>query len=211
VSTTWYTWLEQGRPIRASASALGRIAAALQLSRAERSYLFEIARCAVPDSTETSALEIPTALKDFVNRMPLPAYVLDRQWNAVAWNRRAAKLFRPWLVQSEERNLLRFVFLNRNARTLIVDWKSRAKRLVAEFRSDAGRHLTEPPTLTLISGLQAGSRVFARYWNEHDVREREGGARTFFSPTGAVSTYSQVSLIPSINTGLKLIALIPQP
>jgi transcriptional regulator with XRE-family HTH domain len=211
VSTTWYTWLEQGRPIRASASVLRRIAEALQLSRAERLYLFEIARCVVPDSTEAYELEIPTGLKDLVNQMPVPVYVLDRQWNAVAWNGSAAKLFRPWLVESEERNLLRFVFLNRSARTLVVDWRSRAKRLVAEFRSDAGRHLTEPPTLRLISGLQVGSRVFARYWSEQDVRGREGGARTFCSPTGAISTYSQVSLIPSTNTDLKLVALIPQP
>jgi len=211
VSTTWYTWLEQGRPIRASASVLKRIAEALQLSRAERLYLFEIARCVAPDSSEAYELDIPAGLKDLVDRMPVPVYVLDRQWNAVAWNRSAAKLFRPWLVESEERNLLRFVFLNRNARTLIVDWRSRAKRLVAEFRSDAGRHLTEPPTLRLISGLQAGSRVFATYWSEHHVREREGGARTFCSPTGAISTYSQVSLIPSTNTDLKLVALIPQP
>jgi PAS domain-containing protein len=156
-------------------------------------------------------LEIPTGLKDLVDQMPVPVYVLDRQWNAVAWNRSAATLFRPWLVESEERNLLRFVFLNRNARALIVDWRSRAKRLVAEFRSDAGRHLTEPPTLRLISGLQTGSRLFARYWSEQDVREREGGARAFCSPTGAISTYLQVSLIPSINTDLKLVALIPQP
>jgi transcriptional regulator with XRE-family HTH domain len=44
VSTTWYTWLEQGRPIRASASVLKRIAETLQLSRAERlcdAYLFK--------------------------------------------------------------------------------------------------------------------------------------------------------------------------
>src|SRR6202453_1741955 len=210
VSTTWYTWLEQGRPIRASASVMRRIAEALQLSRAERLYLFEIARCVVPDSSEAHE-EIPTGLKELVDQMPVPVYVLDRQWNAAAWNGRAAKIFRPWLVESEERNLLRFVFLNRSARTLIVDWRSRAKRLVAEFRSDAGRHLTETPTLRLISGLQAGSRVFAKYWSEQDVREREGGARTFCSPTGAVSTYSQVSLISTINTDLKLVALIPQP
>ena len=211
VSTTWYTWLEQGRPIRASASVLRRIGETLQLSRAEKLYLFEMARCVVPDPGEAHDSEIPTGLKDLVDWMPLPVYVLDRQWNAVAWNGSAAKLFRPWLLESEERNLLRFVFLNRNARTLIVDWRSRAKRLVAEFRSDAGRHLIEPPTRRLIAELQAGSRVFARYWSEQDVRERAGGARTFRSPTGAVSTYSQVSLIPSIHTDLKLVALIPQP
>ena len=102
VSTTWYTWLEQGRSIRASASALGRIAEALQLSRAERLYLFEIARCVVPDSSQASELKIPTGLKDLVDQMPVPVYVLDRQWNAVAWNGRAAKLFRPWLVESED-------------------------------------------------------------------------------------------------------------
>jgi len=210
VSTTWYTWLEQGRPVRASASVLRRIADALQLSRAERLYLFEIARCVVPDGTEAYALEIPAGLKDLVDQMPFPTYVLDRQWNAVTWNGRAATLLRPWFLESEERNLLRFVFLHRNARTLIVDWKSRAKRLVAEFRADAGRHLTEPPTLRLISGLQGGSRVFARYWSEQDVREREGGARTFRSTTGAISTYSQVSLIPTMNTDLKLVALLRQ-
>lgn len=210
VSTTWYTWLEQGRPVRASASVLNRIAEALQLSRAEKLYLFEIARCVFPDGEEAAELEIPVGLKDLVNRMPVPVYVLDRQWNAVTWNGKAARLFRPWLFESQDRNLLRFVFLNRNARTLIVDWKSRAKRLVAEFRSDAGRHLTEPPTLRLVSGLQAGSKVFARYWSEQDVREREGGPRTFCSADGAMSTYSQVSLVPSINTDLKLVALIPQ-
>jgi transcriptional regulator with XRE-family HTH domain len=36
VSPTWYTWIEQGRDVCASADALARIAAALHLSRAER-------------------------------------------------------------------------------------------------------------------------------------------------------------------------------
>ena len=117
---------------------------------------------------------------------------------------------RSWL---NRKNAIFFVlsFLNRNARTLIVDWRSRAKRLVAEFRSDAGRHLTEPPALGLISELQVGSKAFARYWNEQDIREQEGGDRTFSCPSGAISTYSPVSLTPSINTDLKLVALIPQP
>ena len=129
----------------------------------------------------------------------------------MAWNGRAAKLFRPWLIESEERNLLRFVFLNRNARTLIVDWRSRAKRLVAEFRSDAGRHLTEPPTLRLISGLQGGSKVFARYWSENMCGNERVVLVHFVPQLGPISTYSQVSLIPSINTDLKLVALIPLP
>lgn len=210
VSTTWYTWLEQGRPVSASTAALSRIAAALQLSRAEKLYLFEIARSIVPDPQEIHESTVPADLKALVDQIPTPAYVLDRQWNAVTWNRMAAKLFRPWLVESQDRHLLRFVFLNPSARTLIVDWKTRARRLVAEFRSDAGRYLSEPPTLRLISELQLNSKLFAKYWSEQNVSAREGGVRAFRSSKGVISTYGQVSLIPSINTDLKLIVLIPQ-
>ena len=36
VSPTWLTWLEQGRPVSASAKMLARLAQVLQLSAAER-------------------------------------------------------------------------------------------------------------------------------------------------------------------------------
>src|ERR1700753_2708155 len=40
---TWYTCVEQGRDVSVSPSALARLARGLRLSRAERSYLFEVA------------------------------------------------------------------------------------------------------------------------------------------------------------------------
>ena len=43
VGVTWYTWLEQGRDIAASPPALSALARALQLTPAERAYLFELA------------------------------------------------------------------------------------------------------------------------------------------------------------------------
>jgi transcriptional regulator with XRE-family HTH domain len=43
LSVTWYTWIEQGRDVSMSASVLARLARGLRLSRAERSYLFELA------------------------------------------------------------------------------------------------------------------------------------------------------------------------
>jgi transcriptional regulator with XRE-family HTH domain len=210
VSTTWYTWLEQGRPVSCSAQALARIAGALQLTRAERQYLFEIGDSREPETMEMNQPAVPADLKTLISRLPVPAYVLDRQWNAVAWNRAAGELFRPWLINSEERNLLRFIFLAPAAHELIVDWNTRARRVVAEFRSDAGRHLTEPPTLRLIEDLQQGSRFFAEYWSQHDVREREGGARRFRSGRGKVLTYDQVALIPCGHSDLKLVTLVPE-
>ncbi|MHB1684620.1 MAG: helix-turn-helix domain-containing protein, partial [Bacilli bacterium] len=43
VSTTWYTWLEQGRDISVSAQVLDCIANALRLNEDERKYLFILA------------------------------------------------------------------------------------------------------------------------------------------------------------------------
>lgn len=210
VSTTWYTWLEQGRPVNASAAAWSRIANALQLSRAERMYLFELAQSPSPDLHAEPPSEVPVELKYLVDHLAMPAYVLDRQWNAVAWNARAAGLLRPWLQEPADRNLLRFVFLDRAARFLIVDWRRRAARLAAEFRSDAARHITEPPTLRLVHDLQQRSHWFAQFWNEQGVKEREGGDRVFRNRNGGKSTYRQLSMIPSSTADLKLVTLIPQ-
>ncbi len=49
VGVTWYTWLEQGRPINASAQVLTAVAQTLKLDQAEREHLFRLAD--VPDWT----------------------------------------------------------------------------------------------------------------------------------------------------------------
>src|SRR5262245_50905851 len=43
LSATWYSWIEQGRDVSVSPTALARLAVALRLGRAERAYLFELA------------------------------------------------------------------------------------------------------------------------------------------------------------------------
>src|ERR1700739_1974901 len=77
VSPTWYTWIEQGRPVSASADALARIAVALQLSRAERAYLFELAAQRDPAEPDPAAADAPATLRENVpprdrTRLPPP-------------------------------------------------------------------------------------------------------------------------------------------
>src|SRR4051812_2197074 len=43
VGLTWYTWLEQGRPINASVQVLDAVARTLRLDRAEREHLYRLA------------------------------------------------------------------------------------------------------------------------------------------------------------------------
>ena len=39
ISLTWYTWIEQGRPVSCSRDTLDRIARALRMDRTERQHL----------------------------------------------------------------------------------------------------------------------------------------------------------------------------
>src|ERR1700728_2436422 len=54
LGVTWYTWLEQGRPIHASPQVLEAVARTLQLDDVERQHLFRLAD--VPDTTTAEAL-----------------------------------------------------------------------------------------------------------------------------------------------------------
>ncbi len=208
MSTTWYTWLEQGRDVSLSAQALARLATALQLSWAERRYIFELAQRRDPEHHDDPP---PSGiLLDAVRAVSGPAYVVDRQFTAVAWNTAAARLFAGWLdAQSQERNLLRYMFLTPAARSLVHDWPHRAARLVAEFRAHCGPHTGDVPTGTLIRELEHESAEFKRVWRAAEVAERHGGLRTFSLGTRLVS-YEQLTLVPVIAPGFLFVMLLPQ-
>lgn len=206
VSATWLTWIEQGRDVSVSAAALGRLARVLRFTPAERAYLFDLADRRDPEAPATSA-EMPPALDAIVATIASPAYVLDRDWNALAWNLAAARLFAGWL-DGDERNLLRYVFLDPVARQLIADWETRALRLAAEFRADYSRHLAAPATRTLVDALRAESPFFEKAWQAHAVTEREGGERTFNHPADGFLRYEQTTFLLAPHPEVKLVVLV---
>ncbi|TFW27920.1 helix-turn-helix transcriptional regulator [Duganella callida] len=212
VSPTWLTWLEQGRDVAPSGKLLARLAEVLHLSAAERTYLFSLAERLDPRHGDDSAAAA-APLQEMVDAIDGPAYLLDRQWDALAWNVHAAALFGGWLeveaAASDRPNLLRFMFRHPAARGLIVDWDDRAHRLVAEFRADIGRHASDPALAALIAALSAESAEFARLWTRQDVTSREGGLRRFQHPRAGELSFNQVTLHLAKRHDLKLVMLLP--
>jgi transcriptional regulator with XRE-family HTH domain len=209
ISPTWLTWIEQGRTDSVSAGAISRIAGALLLSRAERDYLFELAGVRDPEKATVSELNLDETLAEAVVKIKTPAYVLDRAWNAIAWNGHAAKLFVGWLDrESSERNLLKYMFLNGQARKFIAEWPLRAHRLVAEFRGDCKAILDDPEISTQIEELRRQSPEFDSLWSAHNVLEREGGERSFLHPTLGKMTLRQLTLRLAHSPNLKLVILL---
>jgi transcriptional regulator with XRE-family HTH domain len=210
MSPTWYAWIEQGRDISVSAEAFARLADAMQFTPAERAYLFQLTRRRDPLEPPAGPEEEGEGggvLADAINAMTAPAYLLDRLWRARAWNAAAAQLFAGWLGGAE-RCLIAYVFLDRAARAFIVDWENRARRLVAEFRADTGRNPDDPALRALIDRLQTGSPDFVKFWSDHAVLAREGGARIFNHPREGLRRYQQVTLSPAGRPDHKLVMLL---
>jgi len=208
ISVTWYTWIEQGREVSVSPAVWARIAGVLQLARAERAYLFELAECADPQHPRDEGCEAPGLLRECVDAITAPAYVLDRAWNVLVHNASMSELFDDWPVRDPQPNLLRYIFLDPAARQLVVDWDQRARRVVAEFRADAGAHLDEPDVLTLLDELNRDSDVFAHWWTRHAVVEREGGLREFQHPRHGRLAYQQTTFRLATHPDLKLVMLL---
>ena len=214
ISTTWYTWIEQGREVNISAEALDRLARNLRLTRSERAYLFEIADRRDPQGSPSENDDVPPLFIELLSEVCVPAYLMGRYWDLLGWNDAAAKLFTGWLdqprtVDEPAPNLLRFVFLEPQTRSFLVDWEARARRITAEFRADCRNALEEPALIRLVDELSAASADFARYWKEHDVLERQGGERRFMHPKCGAISYQQVTLRPDEHEHLKLVVLKP--
>lgn len=207
ISATWLTWIEQGRTTAISVATLAAIARGLKFSRAERQYLFQLAARTDPAAPRQADTSQPD-LQPLLDALRTPAYLLDRHWDAVAWNRAAADLLSPWL-RGTERNLLRFVFLSPEARRFIVDWNARAHRLVAEFRADTAAWQADPVRQALVQDLADANAEFALAWRSQAVLARDGGQRTFQHPRRGRCAFHQHTLRLAQHAELKLTVLLP--
>ena len=223
ISTTWYTWIEQERTTAVSAHTLGELARGLGLSAAERRYLFQLAGRADPQGAAVAEADL-ASYGMLVRSVRFPAYVLDRHWNALAWNPPAADLFADWLASRTGArvrraapdtpgpaapNLLRYVFLHPRAPRLIVDWPERARRLVAEYRADSAAWSDDPAHARLVDELCVASPAFEAAWRSQQVLAREGGERRFRHPLKGEVSYVQFTMRMAQPGDVKLIVLHP--
>lgn len=173
VSTTWYTWLEQGRDIQASPSVLDCVAAALRLNADERRYLYSLAADggAAARLSESAAAPIPPALRKIIDELTYcPVIVSDRMCNIVAWNEAASFVFLDFeRIPAEERNMIRLLFARREFRRLAVNWEQFASGFLSLFRSYYGRHVGDGWYNLFLAEMTAGYPEFRDMWEHGQV------------------------------------------
>ncbi|MBB5817674.1 transcriptional regulator with XRE-family HTH domain [Streptosporangium becharense] len=170
VGVTWYTWLEQGRPINASVQVLDAVARTLGLDRAEREHLYRLAD--VPAVSEPEAGErLEPETRIVLDQLdPLPAAVYNARYDLLAWNETYGLLL-PDMTGGppHARNALWQILLARECCNPVVNREEEIRQMVATLRAGFGRHLGEPAWTEFIRALSAASPEFASLWAAHDV------------------------------------------
>ncbi|MEU7140871.1 helix-turn-helix transcriptional regulator [Nocardia sp. NPDC046473] len=169
VSITWYTWLEQGRPINVSGQILDAIARTLRLDTAERDHLYRLADVPVPEVT-SSVPRITPAVQTVLDAMRgIPAAALNSRWDMLGWNTAAAAVWPRLTAPEGSRNVLWEMFTTPECCRCFVNRDTGLPHMVASFRAAFGQHLDDPAWTGLIRELSAISVEFARLWATHDV------------------------------------------
>ncbi|GIH17036.1 helix-turn-helix transcriptional regulator [Rugosimonospora africana] len=170
VGVTWYTWLEQGRPINASVQVLDAVARTLRLDDVERAHLYRLADVpALAPDPEVSG--VPAAVQEILDSLgQLPGMVINARYDVIANNRAHANLIRDWhSVPCEARNVLWCCFSDPEVSTRFPNFEDEAPHMVATLRGFSAQHLDEPGWTDFISRLSARSATFASLWERHDV------------------------------------------
>jgi transcriptional regulator with XRE-family HTH domain len=171
ISPTWYTWLEHGRGGAPSGDVLDRIARALMLTDVEREHLFLLGLGRPPEARYRKAEGVTPRLQRVLDALdPSPAVIRTAIWDVVAWNRAATVLLMDYgSLAPEQRNMLRFIFLDPRARAAHYDWENVARLVLGAFRLDAARAGAAADVAPLVDELRRLSPEFKAMWRDNEV------------------------------------------
>ena len=210
ISVDWYIRLEQGRSISASQGTITALARALRLSDVEARHLQTLATQHQRRSFEREV--VPVGLHQMIGALNLPAYVTGRRWDVLAWNDAASDLFGDFGELPEgDRNILIFMLTNPVARKLFGrTWTSEAKRMVAQFRATHDLWSYDPAFVDLIDRLKSGSKEFANWWADHDIRDAPAGIKSLHHAGRGAVRYAYETFQSNADPALRMAIYTPK-
>jgi transcriptional regulator with XRE-family HTH domain len=199
VGVTWYTWLEQGREIRVSHEALGRIAQALRLSQSDTAYFFTLA------AEEDSGLKRPEPDErlrlavDSIDRCP--AWAVDPVFNVIAYNRIANRIYRFDEVTGPfaANHLWRLFADPRRIRLYGEAWGLVATSGVGILRANYAARAGDPAFESLLSALREFPEFVQRWEAQYTAATSQLlGVELHNEDLGRVSVHSLRLLFPEL-------------
>jgi transcriptional regulator with XRE-family HTH domain len=186
MSIEYYTRLERGNLAGVSEPVLDSLASALSLDDAEREHLFDLARAAstsVRTPRRTGSRAVRPSIYRILDALAAPAYLRNRRFDILAANQQCFALYADVIApESLPMNLARFMFLDRRAEEVHLDWDAVADDTVAALRIEAGRNPLDRKLSDLVGELATRSDAFRTRWARHHVRHHRTAAKQIHNP-----------------------------
>jgi hypothetical protein len=142
----------------------------------------------------------------------MPAFIMGRRWDILAWNRAGAVLLGDFdQMPPEERNVLWLTFGVASIRDILVDWEEHARRLLAEFRTDYDLYPGDHVLQARVEQLHEICPEFREWWQDYEVKDRVSVYKLFNHPQGGLLTFEQTTLLVHDNPQLRLVVEVPVP
>lgn len=213
IGLTWYTWLEQGRPIHVSASVIESLSKVLLLDKHERIHVYLLANQPLPADIPVYQSAVSPVLQHVLDSLVFcPSLVTDQRWNVIAWNKEACLLFGDFdKMNARERNIVWTMFTNKKYKQLFSDWSLYAKSLLGGFRATCGQYIEDSWLVQFINDLKTQSAEFEIWWSLHQIESNSGKYKQLIHPTAGILDFEASSFDVSDNMGLKMIVHVPLP
>lgn len=211
IGLTWYTWLEQGRPIQVSTPVVESLSKVLLLDKQERRHLYLLANQPLPPDIPGYQGAISSALQHVLDSLTLsPALVTDQRFNVIAWNKAACLLFGEFSeMNARERNIVWAMFTDEKYKQLYIDWTLYAKNLLGRFRSTCGQYIEDAWIAQFIDDLKAQSEEFNIWWPLHEIQNDTGLSKQLNHPAVGLLDFEISNFDVSDNSGLKMVVHVP--
>lgn len=211
ISVAWYTWIEQARELNLSTETLEGLSRALQLQPQERSHLYELAGSTAPLTEDGQVdLALPSIRQMLDSMHPNPSYVLDLNWNVLAWNASADTLFGFSQMPVERRNYIWLCFTSPDFRALFTRWEGVAHCAMAHFRTDSVGSVEDPAWLARIEELCAASPEFREWWPLHNVAWPHSWRKELRHPHNGQTVYNTFDLELYRPARLRIVTYMPE-
>ena len=210
VGVSWYTWLEQGRPINASWQVLDAVARALRLNGAERWHLYRLAE-AMPVRSVAPAAAVPDAVHDVLCSLdPLPAVLINGRFDIIETNPAHEEMFWDWhSLPCVHKNLLWCAVTEPRARELFLNYDQEIPHMVARLRAAYAQHIGDREWEEDIRRLAGLSGEFADLWARHEVAGPAGRTLRFRHPAAGPMTFTRTELDVSGAADLRIAVYSP--
>ena len=214
IGITWYTKLEQGRPIKVSPRVLLAVARTLEFSEVETEHLFRLGGLPAPAKlpVPSDCKPLSAASQAILDQLcPYPAIIETSRYNIRGFNDAYCRLIGVNLnaVPPEDRNCIYLSLINPAWRARVVDLEEVTAYLTALFRASMGEHLDDPIWEEQLERYLAASEDFRTLWQQYQLSGVENMMRRFRTPDGAILRLQSNNWWSSPKNGDRMLVYTP--